>query len=363
MKPKTVKKLVRRTASGIAGLIRRAFLIAFLAVLFVLAWAWFSRHFYTPVDTAEVDVLYDLVASKQPPAEALTLSLGLDVNEALRAEIETSGVPSKDELPIALKRLIGAMGLERYAISLVYGDQLKPPAFITNVNNQLMTITVSRQVRLRREQFNLLVHELSHVSVWVMDPGTTLGEGSLTLEHTVDTSGFFRGQGVLTLNGVTDDVSMNGEGGYSTEKKVYGYLKPEQFGYLLARYCLEHGIPAHRVEPFLESAGRKYFEIGQEALKRSPPKNLRRGLPAKGLLWCPHCAERFTVDLSLNREHVQCPKCSFVIRRDNPLGPANRFLARVWDRTDAYLHERLDPVIDRLGALKDGAGRSRIEQV
>ena len=62
------------------------------------------------------------------------------------------------------------MGLGKYDIDLIYGDQETPPAFIENTDNKYMMITFSRNIEELRELLSTLVHELSHVSVWTLDP-------------------------------------------------------------------------------------------------------------------------------------------------------------------------------------------------
>lgn len=310
MKRKTLRKIGRSLFAFIKKTVR---LIIFTAVL-ALAFFWFSKNAYTPVDTAEIDRFYDDLKHRAAPADVLTLSLGLDQDDSIQQAMEQVGMKPVDNLPVALGRLQGAMGLGQYPIELVYGDQEKPPAFVTNYNGERMTITVSDKVKLRREQLSLLVHELSHISVWELDRSFGMDEGKNDKERLVDTSGFFRGQGILTLNGLTDTTSLNSEGGYSTEQKLFGYLKPEQFGYLLARYCAEHGIPAYRVEPFLTLAGRKYFGIGAEYLKRTPLAAAKPSGKAAGVYWCPQCGQRIPVDLSKDSPGIRCTNCSFYFK-------------------------------------------------
>ena len=338
MKRKTIRRFFRRLAS----FIKKTVVFLFYASVIFLAFHWFPwNRFATPVDTAEVDKYYALLKEHQRPVDVLTLSLGINDDEDLRAEVEKAGMQSKDELPIALNRLIKAMELEATPISLEYGDQEKPPAFVTNFNQERMVITVSRLVKLRREQMSLLVHELGHIAVWGMDRSApmicgqeTASAGSLLSgchqERVVDCSGFFQGQGILTLNGLTDETFSTADRGTRTEKKVFGYLKPEQYGYLLARYCADHGIPARNIEFFLEPAGRKYFNIGNEYLKRSAVVSVKPAAPATGVYWCPKCGQHSTVDLSGELAEIRCPKCSFHIKIQN-----------AWERTTRFIYVRL----------------------
>ena len=323
------KTTVRRFFRKLASFIKKAIILCFYCAVIFLAFRFIPwSHFTPPIDTAEVDKYYDLLKKHQRPVDVLTLSLGIQDDVALRSDLEKFGMSAKDDLPVALNRLIQAMGLEAYAISLKYGDQETPPAFVTSYNGERMVITVSKKVKLRREQMSLLVHELSHIAVWGMDksepmncglvnvPGSRLLAGC-NQERVVDTSGFFQGQGILTLNGLTDETISTGGGGFETEKKLYGYLKPEQFGYLAARYSADHGISYESIEPFLEPAARKYFIMGNAYLSKIGYQPEKIANTAKGVCWCPACGTIVHVDLAAKNSDIQCPKCSLFIKKTN----------------------------------------------
>ncbi|MDP2929159.1 MAG: hypothetical protein Q8O01_03725 [Candidatus Omnitrophota bacterium] len=236
MKKKTVKKIIY-------------FLILFPAVL--LASGWIYMNFIMKIDTAEVDRYYDLLTKHAKPSGDPVFTL--DISE-------------DDGLQVMADKLKRVMGLEGYRIWAGYGQTEDRPAFITNVAPGAMTITVSRKVADRREQINVLIHELGHIYVWAMDKSILK---DCDEEKFVDCSGVFLGLGIPMLNGLTDDIFFMPGGEYHTEKKMYGYITPEQLGYLLARYCAERDIAHDKVVPFLGSAGRKYFNIGYSYLQRS----------------------------------------------------------------------------------------------
>lgn len=319
MKKKTIRKIVY---------------LLLIAPAAVYAGLWVSVNYFTEIDTAEVDRYYDLLKKHAKPASGLTLSLG----------VEEDG-----DLQIGLDRLQDAMGgLGKYDIDLVYGDQESPPAFVENVNNEYMTITVSRKIKQRREQLNVLVHELSHISVWSLEPSLIMRCGDeqssdksifkgCNLEKVVDASGMFRGQGIVTLNGLTDEVMFIPGMEYSTTQKMYGYLKPEEFGYLLARYCAEHGISPHAIEPFLGPTGRKYFAIGKNYLKRHPLSPEKTAGTAEGIFWCPKCGNKITVSLAGPRPpEIHCPRCLFH-KKTEPW----------WEPAAEFLRERLHPLWEK----------------
>lgn len=252
-------------------------------------------NFFITVDTAEIDKYYNLLSRDMISSNGLVLSLG---------------VKESDDLQVAVDRLKAAMGLEGYKIWLGYDDKESPPAYIKNVSPGSMIIMVSKNVKQRREQINLLVHELGHIYVWKISKSALR---NCDEEKVVDCSGTFLGLGILTLNGLTDDFSFIPGGEYIAEKKMFGYLKPEQFGYLLARYCREHGIAYNKITPFLNSAGRKYFNIGCRYLARVANKTGRPTGKATGIYWCQECGQRMKVDLAAEKLDLKCPKCSKVL--------------------------------------------------
>ena len=110
---------------------------------------------------------------------------------------------------------------------------------------------------------------MGHIYVWNLDQSVF---GKCDQEKLNDCAGVFLGLGVLMLNGLTDEAVRSLLDGYETKKKFYGDLKPEQIGYLFARYCSAHGIPEDTVRPSLTATGRKYFDIGRAHLHKNPKR-------------------------------------------------------------------------------------------
>ncbi len=210
---------------------------------------FFDRFTVVPVNTAEIDQYYDLLSQYQEPARGLVLD---------------PGGKESDDLEVVLGRLKDLMGLSRVEVRLAYHDAAMPPGYIRSDGDD-RTIFLSTYVKKRREQVNVLVHELCHIYVWgLKKPAFKM----LDQEKLVDISGVFLGFGVLTLNGMTDDFRMTADGGYATEKKTFGYIKPEQFGYLLARFCAEREISADTLKSYLSPAGWNFFTTGNAYLKK-----------------------------------------------------------------------------------------------
>lgn len=246
----------RRDAKKIAGrTIGRLFRFIVLAAVAFLALMWIYPRIhligFRKIDVKEVAAYYDLLSKNAKPAQGLVLDLG---------------VKDSDRLITALVRLKSIMGLDAYAISLGRHDKDKPPAYITDYGYGQMKILISDKVKNRREELNLLVHELGHIYVKRLDISIF---GKLDQEKLVDCSGMFLGLGILTLNGLTDEFNLVLGGGYEEQKKVYGYLKPEQYGYMLARYCADHGINYDAVRPSLNSTGKKYFYMGRDYITKT----------------------------------------------------------------------------------------------
>jgi hypothetical protein len=249
----------------------------------------FSNPFIE-IDTDEIDKYYDLLSDNSSPSEYFMLNLGISEN---------------DDSQIALDRLNVVLGLTNYSISLDSHNEKTPPAFVKNTDFATMSISIYKNISQKREIINLLTHELGHIYVWELDPSII---SDCDEEKLVDSSGVFLGLGVLILNGFTDDITyMPGES-YHTEKKFYGYLKPDQFGYLLARYAFDHRIEKETIMPYLLPAGRKYFDIGYtNFLKRN--NTISPAKPVIGLYWCPSCGYLMKVPLTGIMTKKKCPKC------------------------------------------------------
>lgn len=235
MKRKTVKKVIY-------------FLVAFPAIL--IASGWIYMTYFMKIDTAEVDKYYEILSKQGKAPRSLVYKLDLPEDAGLQKITD---------------KLKNAMGLDNYSLWVGYGEKDNPPAFITTISPGIATITVSKKVRQKREQINVLIHELSHIYVWDMDRSLLKGCDE---EKLVDCTGVFLGLGILMLNGLTDEIFFMPGTDYYTEKKMYGYIRPEQLGYLLARYCSDRRIDFDKVMPFLGPAGKKYFKIGVNYIKR-----------------------------------------------------------------------------------------------
>ncbi|MCI0482204.1 MAG: hypothetical protein L0213_11535, partial [Candidatus Dadabacteria bacterium] len=149
-------------------------------------------------------------------------------------------------------------------------DAEKPPAYIQQLASGHAGILISKKVTERREELNLLVHELGHIYVWSLDKSVF---GKCDEEKLNDCSGVYLGLGILMLNGLTDEGVRSLTEGYEERKKFYGYIKPDQIGYLLARYCRDHAIPEETVLPHLSPTGKKYFDKGRAFLKNRGRKD------------------------------------------------------------------------------------------
>jgi hypothetical protein len=252
--------------------------------------AYIDRISRSTIDVKEIDSYYDLLARHANPSTGLILELG---------------VKDTDDLNIAIDRLKGLMGLRDYTIYLGHHSEEKPPAYIQDLGYGNKSILISDRIKARREEFNLLVHELGHIYVERLDASIF---DKCNQEKLVDCSGIYLGLGILTLNGLTDDLTFMLGGGYESEKKMFGYLTPEQFGYLVARYSAEHGIPKENVTPFLGDAGKKYFAIGLGYLNKYRP-DIRPYGAVKGIYWCPKCGASTEVFLSGKINPAVCKKC------------------------------------------------------
>jgi hypothetical protein len=250
----------------------RFFLISFVLIpagliFLIMNYAHFQRVIdrftLVLVDTAEINRDYNLLLKCRKPGKSLILDLGM---------------PESEKIEAALRKLQAAMGLQNENISLAFHDKETPPGSIEKEGGSFgqqdtYTIFLSKRLRDRREQVNVLIHELCHIYVWQLDKKLFMAEDQ---EKLVDLSGIFLGFGVLTLNGLTDEYRISPDGGYRIEQKFFGYLKPEQFGYLLARFCAEQGIADTEAFSGLSAAAKKYYRIGKARYNR---QNGKSGIP------------------------------------------------------------------------------------
>ena len=236
MKKKTVRKIIY-------------LLVIFPAAVFAFGLVY--MNFIIKVDTAEVDRYYGILQKNAETSGSPVFKLDVSEGESLQSITD---------------RLKTAMGLDGYRIWTGYGYTGEKPAFVTTISPGVVTITFSKNVSQKREQINVLIHELSHIYVWSLDKSLLEGCDE---EKFTDCAGVFLGLGIPMLNGLTDEIFFMPGGEYQSEKKMFGYIRPEQLGYLTARYCGEHGIRHGKAISFLGPAGRKYFNIGYNHLKRA----------------------------------------------------------------------------------------------
>jgi hypothetical protein len=247
------------------------------------------------IETEEVDRYYDLLLRHAPPGKGLVLNLGF----------KGAGALDKEDLQVAVDRLKGAMGLGSNRIWVAHHDAAKPPAYIKQLGYGDVGILFSKSITERREELNLLVHELGHMYVWKLDASFF---GRCDQEKLDDCAGVFLGLGVIMLNGLTFESKLLPGEGYETTRKDFGYLKPGQIGYLLARYCSERGIPPSAIMRFLEPASKGYFESGCRHINRKGAPSGRTAAP-EGLYWCPGCGEPMRLDLSVAAVVPRCQPC------------------------------------------------------
>lgn len=217
-------------------------------------------------DTSEIDGYYEALSKHGPPGKGLVLDLGMKAG---------------DDLQAAIDRMKLAMGLPGNRIWLAHHDAENPPAYIKQLGYGDMGILISRSIKDRHEELSLLVHELGHIYVWRLDPSVF---GRFDQEKLVDCAGIYLGLGIIALNVITDRTSIT-PGGYETTHRSFGYLKPGQFGYLLARYCAEGGIPQAKVRSLLNPSARKYFDEGSRQVERAARPALPVSGRAGGISW------------------------------------------------------------------------------
>ncbi len=271
--------------------LRTFVLAAFFLALAAISISWVYGNFFLEIDTGEIDLCYELLLKKGTASSDLILDLG---------------VRESSDLQLAVDRIKKAMALKDYDIWLSYHGDSTPPAYIER-KGPFLTIYFSTQIEQLREKINVLIHEIGHVYVWGLG-GIPSGYDE---EKVVDSSGVFLGLGIPVLNGFTDVTSIGGMGEYRKEKKFYGYLTPDEFGYLMARYCAENGVYDGNVSAFLNHSGRKYFSRGRNYLARNNPGLRGEGTKKTGAFWCPECGQFNRIDISSKISVLRCSNCAW----------------------------------------------------
>lgn len=304
--------------------IKTIVMLLFIIPLGLLFFAWVSSIYFVDLDSDEADVYYDLLTDNADPADVIMLNTGVGVNAGLKPEVD---------------RMKNIMGLGKYQMALDFHEDDMPPAKIQN-DNWNLTIYFSRHITEKREQLGLLAHELSHVYVWGIDDALIEGKDE---EKLVDTTAIYLGMGVLMLNGLTDDVVFTPGNEYSARKRFFGYLKPEQLGYILARHCAENDILEDNILMFLGPAGQKYFNIGNGYLAREKIEVNKTGKSIKGAYWCSKCGKYMEIPLNKKITSLKCPACSWEPKNlfsNRPLftsAAVNNVLARFDINTDGVM--------------------------
>ena len=229
--------------------LKRMFYMIIAGVILYVAGVFFFSRSMSVMDTKEIDLYYDLLTKHERTSGKLIYDLGISEGSSLED---------------AFKKLSAIFGFEGSPMMLTRTNQERPPAKIIDHGYGAIEIQLSKSIADRREQINVLVHELCHIYVWHLDQSVF---AKCDQEKLTDCMGVHLGLGVLILNGLTDDVFFLPGGEYESRSKFFGYLKPEEFGYIVARFTTENNIRENDVMNHLSPTGKKYFRIGLENIK------------------------------------------------------------------------------------------------
>lgn len=237
--------------------LRKLLYLAIIATAVYTASVFFYSQYFHTIDTKEIDLYYDMLSKHQRPSSGIVFDMGSDHGSSLDA---------------TFKRLCESFGFSGFTLVLTRTKDASRPARIIRNEFGSVEVRLSERITQRREQVNVLIHELCHIYVWRLDPKIF---GRCDQEKLTDCAGVFLGFGIPILNGLTDEFILIPGGGFESQSKFFGYLKPEQFGYLLARYAKDHNIPNADIIEHLNDAGKKYFSLGSDHLKKKlPPINI-----------------------------------------------------------------------------------------
>ena len=204
------------------------------------------------------------------------------------------------------------------SVVVTFVPNLDRPGRIELSSSDDFFIELHSDFRRRYEQVAaILAHEVAHIFCHRLK--LSIG-GTFEDEILTDTTAVYLGAGVPILNAFTEERDYSAETLNQKKQQCFGYITPDEFGYLLAKRHLTFGDdPAS----FLKTTpGTGAYKCGRERaqLDFCPPLlsapmaaraafRIRRCFTSEVIFGCPVCFQRLRLPTGRGAISVRCPTC------------------------------------------------------
>ncbi|MBU1121649.1 MAG: hypothetical protein KKF54_02990 [Candidatus Omnitrophica bacterium] len=279
----------------IEGLARVIFFSGFIIISLLIFsfYRWVYPYYFTKIKTNEIDKFYSFLSMHQDS--------GLNKNIIIKL-----GVKNANDFYALVEQLKKAMGLDYCNIHISIHAEDKPPAYIKTIGYNNYEISISRTLKTKHERIGAFIHELGHIYKTKLNIPF---EYNYDEERLIDCICIHLGFGMFLMNNITDEEIYIPGVAHQSEKRFFGYLKPEQFGYLFARYLKENRVELGNIKPFLTRGAHRYFKIGSNYLTRKNKYRISNNR-IDGLYGCVKCKSflKFPIDREIST--IRCPNCN-----------------------------------------------------
>ena len=247
--------------------------------------------------------------------------------EMLRERFKSNYYATREERPDG-DSLIATQQIARHiallyrlrigSIVVTFVSNLDRPGRIELSNSDDFFVELHSDYRRQYEQVAaILVHEVAHIFChrYKLSIGNTFEDEVLT-----DTTAVYLGAGVPILNAFTEESDCSPETPNGKKVSYFGYITPDEFGYLLAK---RHSTFGDDPTSFLKtSPGNEAYKCGRERAQRDfcPPLlsaplfarvafRAKRYLTSEVVFGCPTCFQRLRLPTRRGTILVKCPTC------------------------------------------------------
>jgi hypothetical protein len=203
-------------------------------------------------------------------------------------------------------------------VVVTFVSSLDRPGRIELSDSDDFFIELHADYRRRYEQVAaILAHEVAHIFCHrlKLSIGDTFQDEVLT-----DTTATYLGAGVPILNAFTEESAYSPETPNLRKQQCFGYITPDEFGYLLAK---RHSLFGEDPAPFLTTTpGTEAYRCGRERAQQDlrPPLRsaplaaraayrMKRAFTKTILFDCPTCFQRLRLPTGRGEISVRCPNC------------------------------------------------------
>lgn len=160
---------------------------------------------------------------------------------------------------------------------------------------------------------SILVHELTHL---YMNRNMLYRDG-VEMTHTnevlTEVASIYLGFGTQVLNSIVDEEIVIPGLYYESKKHFFGYIKPEQFGYIFAKFLFERGILIKNLDKYLSPGAMRHLKIGHHYLLRNRGRdtfNYKEGL---AIIPCSNCEKFLRFPANDRKLQLRCKNCNNIM--------------------------------------------------